>query len=115
MKEEGVPECRRCGACCLPGVFTLMKEDDIRRWKDQGRGDILRIIEEFGPVWAGDRMVSLHGANVKGGCVFLERGPGGCFCRIYETRPGVCRNFTPGLSLFCPLHGGRCAPEKPVP
>jgi len=37
------------------------------------------------------------------GCPFLAWEKGGYACGIYETRPGVCRDYEPASSQICPL------------
>lgn len=83
-----------------------MRESDIRRWKDQGRDDILHIVARSEPIWAGDHMISAQGNEMGQGCPFLEFRDGMLACSIYETRPEVCREFKPGSSRLCRLFKG---------
>jgi Fe-S-cluster containining protein len=82
-----------------------MRESDIRRWRTQGREDILHILERSEPIWAGDHMISAQGREPGQGCIFLEYRDGTLACSIYETRPEVCREFMPGSSRLCRLYG----------
>lgn len=99
------PICLRCGKCCLAGIHALAKEEDIKRWRAEGRGDILTVLEYGQAVWAGDRLVSSADGHHFHGCPFLARGNGCAVCTIYETRPLTCRVFQPGSSELCSLVG----------
>ncbi|HOO70713.1 MAG TPA: YkgJ family cysteine cluster protein [Spirochaetota bacterium] len=99
--KAAVKECTRCGSCCNADMTTFAEENDIRRWKDEGRGDILDALSGCEKVWAGDRIVLSSGKKL-GSCPFLRRESGMSRCLIYETRPAVCRRFMPGSSRLCP-------------
>ncbi|MGD0820353.1 MAG: YkgJ family cysteine cluster protein [Desulfomonilia bacterium] len=95
--------CRRCGTCCLADMIAYVTKEDMDRWISQGRSDILHIIENEQAFWAGDHLVSARDGRPLTGCPFLTWEKGGYACSIYETRPGVCRNYEPGSSQICPL------------
>jgi len=93
-------DCQSCGACCLGG-------DEGQGWADCTVEDILRMTRQVRaqlvPLqlgwshterwWATPVVMTKLG----GACTFLRGTPGKrVSCRIYETRPGVCRNFKPG-------------------
>ena len=92
------PDCRTCGACCLggydvPGGWADCTVDDVKRMSRAVRA---RLVEGG---WAGALpatptvMTRQFGAV----CAFLRGTPGKrCSCRIYVTRPEVCRTFLPG-------------------
>lgn len=98
MPNTPIP-CRRCGACCLPGL-ALVHDEDMTRWKQEGRDDILHIVEHYLPLWAGDHLFHANGHSING-CPFLQMMDDLLSCAIYETRPDVCRRFTPGQSAMC--------------
>lgn len=46
-------ECIQCGKCCHCDFFAYTRPQDLARWKEQGREDILQIIKNESPVWEG--------------------------------------------------------------
>lgn len=97
-------KCTQCGACCLANVNAFMSEADLERWREEGRRDILHILENEQAVWAGDRLVSARDGMPLWGCPFLEPWGRRFRCSIYETRPQVCRDYVPGSSPICPQY-----------
>ncbi|MBN1636257.1 MAG: YkgJ family cysteine cluster protein [Deltaproteobacteria bacterium] len=95
--------CLRCGKCCQTDMVAYATQEDIERWRAEKRFDILDHVETHSPIWAGDHLVRRDG-QTQHGCPFLRIVDGHCECKIYETRPDVCRTFQPGSSLICPLH-----------
>lgn len=73
--------------------------EDVARWKREGREDILREYEQIR--WAGDQLVSIKTGRLIHECPFLYRGDSYATCTIYDSRPGVCRNYEPGSSELC--------------
>lgn len=75
---------KRCGYCCTLRVML-------------GWMDILRILLHTGYKYsdfvqrnaAGSRVLRMNGNN----CYFLEKKKGKPYCRIYEYRPRICREF----------------------
>ncbi|MBT8491346.1 MAG: YkgJ family cysteine cluster protein [Deltaproteobacteria bacterium] len=104
MKEKEMINCRRCGKCCLANLIVYVTAEDWKRWKRQGREDILHIIENQQAVWAGDHLVSAKNGEYIHGCPFLVREKNCYVCTIYETRPWVCRNYIPASSELCPQY-----------
>jgi Fe-S-cluster containining protein len=94
-------QCKRCGKCCLAEMVIFASDNDRERWHTLGRQDIISCIENSGHQWAGDTVVDKDG-NRALGCMFLEYQNGFAICKIYETRPDVCRDFLPGSSEICP-------------
>lgn len=94
--------CRRCGKCCLADMVAYVTEDDLARWRSEGRDDILCILENEQAFWAGDHFVSARDGRILMCCPFLTWDEEGAACAIYETRPLVCRNYVPGSSEICP-------------
>ena len=84
-------------------VFTI-EDGDRKRWERENRQDILHVLENESPVWAGDHLISAKTGKSIQGCPFLKPDGDRFICTIYETRPIVCRNFTPGSSELCPLY-----------
>ncbi len=100
----GSPKCRRCGKCCLADFIAYVTEEDIGRWRREGREDILGMIKKEHAVWAGDHFVSSEDGHYLKGCPFLTWEGSRSSCAIYETRPGVCRRFAPASSEICPQY-----------
>jgi Fe-S-cluster containining protein len=99
-------KCARCGKCCLADMAAIaasIEEEDVRRWRAENRRDILHVIETEHAVWAGDHLVSSTDGSYIHGCHFLKKTEEIYTCSIYETRPVVCRTFTPGSSSLCTL------------
>lgn len=96
----------RCGTCCLVDMVALLayvSDEDIVRWRNEGRDDILHVIRNEEAVWAGDHLVSSRDGHYIQGCPFLKQAGAHFTCTIYETRPEVCRRYRPGSSEICPL------------
>ena len=91
------PDCKTCGACCAGGYAHDHHADcttaDVVRMSRAARARLVdgrhRPITEPQPAHTP--------TDGDGRCVFL-RGTVGrrASCRIYETRPAVCRDFKPG-------------------
>ncbi|MBI2850958.1 MAG: YkgJ family cysteine cluster protein [Chloroflexi bacterium] len=90
------PACSMCGTCCRKlGAELTMTQGDYRRWKRQGREDILRyayIIPK-----GGGRGILWFDLKLKlelDRCPFLTETPNGRHtCAIQETKPRVCKRF----------------------
>ena len=101
-KFRRIPECSACGRCCIEqgSGFTMMP-DDYRRWKRQGRHDILRYIwqgevpadyDGIWDVWI-DWVDPETGENLDY-CPFLRKLRRSKYsCAIYDTRPNICERF----------------------
>ncbi len=103
-KKKSTPECKRCGACCFANMIAYVTDEDMARWRDEGRDDILHLIKAENAVWMGDHLVSASTGKQLNGCPFLVVQDGACACAIYETRPLVCMEYQPGESELCPLY-----------
>jgi len=104
MKTPKATCCKRCGTCCLSGLFFYIRDEDIERWERDGRNDILHVIDNLQAVWAGDHFVSARDGTFLHGCPFLEWEGDIYRCSIYDTRPRVCREYQPGSSRICPQY-----------
>ncbi len=102
MEKNQKIECRRCGKCCLADLFAYVTEEDISRWKEEKREDILRVIGHEHGVWMGDHLVSAETGDGLHGCPFFSFDGKEYGCAIYETRPATCRSYEPGSSEICP-------------
>jgi len=74
-------ECKRCGTCCENIKYVEITTNDIKRWKSEGRNDIISEIN-------GNKFLPTQGR-----CPFLEHTNGLAVCGIYETRPEACRIY----------------------
>ncbi|MFA5179768.1 MAG: YkgJ family cysteine cluster protein [Syntrophales bacterium] len=94
--------CHCCGKCCLADFIAYVRDEDILRWKKEGRTDILSVIENEHAMWVGDHLISAVDGRYLHGCPFLTWEKDRSACSIYETRPAVCRNYVPASSEICP-------------
>ena len=95
-KYKKKPRCFRCGKCCAEQGFALtVTLADTRRWKRQGRADILRYAwVPKGAGGYGDIWIDPEKGEDLDYCPFLQKvGQGKYICSILETRPKVCRDF----------------------
>jgi Fe-S-cluster containining protein len=93
--------CTNCGKCCTKPSFMQglgATGDDVKRWRREKRYDILRFAWVLGPpddpyadLWIDERL------EERERCPFVRkvRGENRYLCRIYETRPQVCRDYEP--------------------
>ena len=102
-KEPAAMQCRQCGACCHVDMFAYITDDDIRRWEQENRFDIINHIRGTEVKWFGDIILSGQGIHIQS-CTFLNWDGNAFCCDIYDTRPHVCRNYVPGSSALCPLY-----------
>jgi len=92
--------CKQCGRCCqVLGIeYDLYVDaDDVRRWKREGRDDILAWVA---PAVYRDGEYDFPvdpetGDEVTGNCPFLkrDRSKGISQCLIHDTRPKDCVAF----------------------
>ena len=106
MKQKAPKKCQRCGKCCQIHFSIYAVEEDIARWRAEGRTDILRLLEDEEMAWAGDQLVSTITGEPLSPCPFLQKDGTRFSCTIYETRPEICREFPPGSSEICPQYRG---------
>ena len=95
--------CTGCGKCCTYGPYmkTLSAdEEDIQRWEDADRYDILDTAHIFD--WGDDkpRLADLWMDPETGDestsdvCPWVKKvGADNWHCTIHEVRPNVCRNY----------------------
>jgi len=93
-------KCKQCGSCCLnlTGAFcNSASEDDVHRWAEDGRNDILEWVvpivlegEQIYDIWISPRT----GDDVER-CPWLRKLPGKdeYICRIQDTKPVHCRMY----------------------
>ncbi|TFH41045.1 MAG: YkgJ family cysteine cluster protein [Chrysiogenales bacterium] len=96
-------KCLQCGNCCHVDMIAYVTASDSERWEREGRNNILKRLLGENILWAGDIIVSSDGKRLKS-CVFLNHNGNSFFCEIYDTRPGICRDYKPGSSTLCPLY-----------
>jgi len=84
-------ECQQCGRCCLKyGNCLSATDEDIELWERTGRSDIVEWVGVGGDLWINQ---STHKEAAR--CPWLHKLPGKnqYLCRIYETKPEICRNY----------------------
>jgi len=98
MRADGF-ECKQCGRCCkvLGLEYDLVvTEQDVRRWRREGRRDILAWVGQAVFVGGYEFPVDPRtGDEVEGACPFLRKVPGRplYLCGIHDTKPGDCVRF----------------------
>ena len=89
-----MPRCSMCGTCCSAAIGLIMTPGDYRRWKRQGRSDILRYTWKGTPQGDGDLWIDPDTGEELIYCPFLkEVCPGKYTCTIQDTKPTVCREY----------------------
>jgi len=116
MRQSASRECRRCGTCCQVDFNAFVTQEDIDRWRTEGRKDILQVLEHEDAIWMGNHLVSRVDEQYLHSCPFLQEDGERFFCAIYATRPRTCREFQSGSSPLCPQYTDRmmrkCTPPK---
>ena len=88
MSQEKEYDCMDCGACCR--CFPIFATEDDVVLEPQIKEKGIRV-ENF---LRTDRVAyRMHPLPFLEACAFLKEDK---LCRIYETRPEVCRKFEPG-------------------
>ena len=87
--------CTRCGKCCIDASYMLSlpaTKSDIRRWRKEGRDDILEYVDFVG---AGEYYLWVKDGVDLPRCPFVrkDRGKPTYHCTIHETRPEACRGY----------------------
>ena len=98
--------CIRCGKCCVKYSGTLMATDeDLKRWKEEGRYDILKHISN-GDLWF--KFENGEEKECSGRCMWLrkKKNKNEYYCRINDTKPQICREYP------TQQHKGCCKNEK---
>lgn len=100
-------DCQRCGNCCHVDVAAYVTLQDMRRWEDEGRRDIIDHVCANNVTRSGDRVVNRFGSDIKTcrmTCVYLQWAGPLASCGIYGTRTNVCRSYVPGSTSLCPQY-----------
>jgi Fe-S-cluster containining protein len=96
-KTELVFECQRGGACCRRFSWLTAHTEDIERWMDEGREDILQYADMYiySVTGAADLWFHPETGEELPRCPFLRkvRNKRVYECEIYDTRPMMCRGF----------------------
>jgi len=95
-----VPDCRKCGACCVgeyaDHYHAICSPSDVVRMSRKARKRL--VTSSFRDVHPGQEGYAKTDGEAR--CVFLRGTVGSrCSCRIYETRPKVCRDFKAGARI----------------
>jgi hypothetical protein len=85
-------DCQACGVCCREAKDgrVLVYEEDLVRWRQQGRTDLLASLV---PGHFGEKGFA---ADPEGKCCHLQPTARGFSCSIYETRGRTCRALVAG-------------------
>lgn len=107
-KHDGVG-CRCCGDCCRRYTTVLMvNEADVKRWRAEGRADLLSRVGPRGDIW----FDPITGARERS-CPFLTRIESGLvLCGIQDSKPEICRSYPGAVQGFRCLRGV-CFPLAP--
>jgi Fe-S-cluster containining protein len=91
--------CLQCGQCCESfGGHLHASPRDLKRWREQGRQDLLDGVNRLGWIW-----VDPQTKQPLDTCPHLDRSdPLHARCGIHEVKPDMCRAY-PTLA-----HGNRC-------
>lgn len=88
--------CTQCGRCCTNPNFMLTlsaTREDLDRWKQEGRYDILEWAEEFEGMGADLWFDPITGEEQEQCPFVVEVEENKYHCGIYNTRPEVCRDY----------------------
>jgi len=95
-------EFRECGSRCCRNNLVVLNEDDVKKFSESGisieeittQMELNQFLKTFGspamPVLEGLKVLYIK-KDSSGNCVFLDADAG--FCRIYDARPYLCREF----------------------
>lgn len=121
------PVCLRCGRCCRYGPSINANTDDLTRWIQEGRSDILKFFEAYladgtyvngiellpiqpTPTVLWTDMINPETGDYYHDCPFLRPlSENTYYCLIHETRPAICVRFRPwewgekGRFFACPV------------
>lgn len=92
--------CTCCGRCCeLYGGHLHAYDSDIKRWKSEGREDLLQMVNYLGWIWV-DPVTKERLER----CPFImtSEQSNRVLCSINDTKPQICRDYPPME------HGRRC-------
>jgi len=116
LDDQPVPRwlaaaCTGCGKCCIDTNYMRSlpaTKSDIRRWRREGREDILEYVDFVG---AGVYVLWVKEGVESSRCPFVRktRGKPTFHCTIHESRPEACRGYplTAGqmVKLGCEIVG----------
>ena len=91
--------CRQCGQCCRNLNYRHeVTAEDVKRWKDEGRRDILKWVGTARHPNGGVayQIWVMPGTNrFAETCPFLSYGSASnrWSCRIHDIKPAICRNY----------------------
>ena len=90
-------KCVQCGRCCLQyGGYIFATEDDLKRWEQEGRKDILQYTMPYlrnGKRDGADLWFDPKTRRELIYCPFLEKKGSKYFCLIQKTKPRYCRDY----------------------
>lgn len=95
-------ECKGCGRCCLEyGGMLPATVDDVKRWREEGRSDILnmaRMLWKNGTLIGAELWFDPNTRRELFSCPWLKRDGERTKCLIHGTRPQACSDY------FCKKH-----------
>ena len=80
--------CRRCGECCKKYTIRLLK-DDIKRIKNKCYNEVYFLDKETIGPYKGKFILK----KINERCVFLKKKDNTYFCKIYDIRPKICKQY----------------------
>lgn len=102
LPDEIKPVCENCGRCCNSYTFWM-----INRSFDNDEKEIKRLIEYHGCEPIKNKKGEL-GIKIPMTCRHLEIKEGKSRCKIYESRPLVCKEYFCEKVLKKALEDGVC-------
>lgn len=115
--ETGMEDfhCRQCGQCCQAlDYHNELAEEDVARWRELGRTDILDWVGVFKTA-AGEKTYRIWMTpgtmQLAETCPFLKKRPSENLwdCRIHDVKPGICSQYPVtrkhGIMTGCPGFG----------
>ncbi len=92
-------KCMQCGQCCfMYGCMIPATDQDLERWKRQGRHDILekvRVIRDpkTGAITAAECWFNPFTKKEYVYCPWIKRKGDKVFCLIHDTKPQYCIDY----------------------
>lgn len=96
-KKKPEWKCVQCGRCCFDyGCMISATDEDLARWKRDGRHDILekaKVITKGGRVIAAELWFNPMTRREYMYCPFLKKEGNRTRCLIQDTKPQYCKDY----------------------